>query len=65
MVSTAMISDYLEGLDFPATKQEIVDYAEERSAPDELLDALDLMLEPSDGYFFSITSVWDAAGAFA
>jgi hypothetical protein len=65
MVSLAGISECLEGLDFPATKQEIVEYAEERNATEEVLDALDLMPEPSDGFYFSMTSIWDAVDALA
>ena len=63
MASIADISEYLEGLNFPATKREIIDYADDRSAPEEVLDALDLMPEPADGFYFSMTNVWDAVGA--
>jgi hypothetical protein len=61
----ADISEYLEGLDFPATKQEILQYAEERNAPEEVLDALDLMPESSDGFYFSMANVWDAVSALS
>ena len=62
MVSTATVAQYLEGLDFPASKQEIIDYAEERNAPPDVLDALSRMPEPRDGKYYSMASVWDAVG---
>lgn len=65
MFSTASISEYLEGLSFPATKEEIVSYAEERNAPPELLDALSAMADTSDGFYFSMASIWDSVGVIA
>ncbi|MHB0914004.1 MAG: DUF2795 domain-containing protein [Armatimonadota bacterium] len=62
MVSTATISQYLEGLDFPATKQEMIDYAEDRNAPPDVLDTLSNLPEPSGGKFYSMADVWDAVG---
>lgn len=62
MVSTAVVSQYLEGLDFPATKQEIIEYAEDRNATSNVLDALDFLPDPPDGKFYSIAAVWDAIG---
>lgn len=60
MVSVAMIAEYLEGLDFPATKREILDYAEDRNAPPDVMDALQEMPEPKEGKYYSIASIWDA-----
>lgn len=60
MISVAAVAEYLEGLDFPATKQEIIDYADDRHAPPEVLDALYEMPDPPDGMYYSMASVWDA-----
>jgi hypothetical protein len=60
MVSTAVVSQYLEGLDFPAGKQEIIDYADDRQAPPDVINTLSRMPEPSDGMYYSMASVWDA-----
>lgn len=65
MVSTAVVSQYLEGLDFPALKDEIVSYAEDRNASPEALDALKAMPEPMDGRYYSMAAVWDALGEVA
>lgn len=65
MVSTAVVSQYLEGLDFPASKNEIVNYAEERNASPEVLNALDKTPEPMDGRYYSMAAVWDALGEVA
>jgi len=62
MISTATIAEYLEGLVFPASKEEIVEYAEERCAPPDLLQALEEMMDPIDGNYYSIAAVWDAIG---
>ena len=62
MVSAASLAEYLEGLDFPATRQEVIDYAEDRSALPEVIDALHQMPEPPDGLYYSMVSVWDSVG---
>jgi hypothetical protein len=60
MVSVAAVAQYLEGLDFPATKKEILDYAEDRNAPPDVMEALQQMPEPIGGKYYSIASIWDA-----
>lgn len=35
------IEGYLEDMDYPATKQDIIDRANENDAPDEVMDKLD------------------------
>lgn len=41
--SPSNIAHYLKGIDFPATKQDLVSYAEDNNAPDEVLDVLEDM----------------------
>lgn len=60
MLSISTTAEYLEGLEFPVTKAEILRYAEERDAPSDLLDALEDMLDSPDDSYYSIVSVWDA-----
>jgi hypothetical protein len=43
MVSNAVIAEVLKGLDFPATKQQCVDYAKKRDAPKEVVETLQRM----------------------
>ncbi len=59
MVSNAVIAEVLKGLDFPATKQQCVDYATKRNAPKEVILALERMPE---GEFASMAGVWHAIG---
>jgi hypothetical protein len=59
MASVAVISEVLKGMDFPATRQKCVDYAKQRSAPKEVIEALGRM--PGDR-FESMSSVWKAIG---
>lgn len=39
--SPANIVSFLEGLDFPASKDEIINYAEDNNAPQEIIDVLE------------------------
>lgn len=59
MVSTATISQFIEGVDFPATREEIIDHAHDRDAPEDVLDMLE---ELPDDEFQSMAEVWDAIG---
>jgi|AGTN01.3.fsa_nt_gi Protein of unknown function (DUF2795). len=59
MVSNAVVAEVLKGIDFPATRQECVDYAKKRSAPKEVVEALERM--PA-GKFVSMADVWHAIG---
>lgn len=65
MVSTAVLSQYLDGLDFPASKAEVLSYAEDRGSPTDVLRVLEEMPGPPDGRYYSLASIWDAAGAIA
>ena len=59
MVSTAVVSEVLKGLDFPADKQQCVDYAKRRNAPKEVIEALERMPNVK---FDSMAGVWHAIG---
>ena len=62
MVSTVKISSYLEGIEFPVTKEQILAYAEGRGAPADVLNALQNM---RGGKFYTMAGIWDATGAAA
>lgn len=47
--SPSNIAHYLKGIDFPATKQELMDYAEDNNAPEEVLEVLQQM--PDQEYY--------------
>jgi hypothetical protein len=59
VVSTAKISKYLKGMHFPADKQQVMTYAREHDAPDDVMGALKSM---SDSQFDSMAGVWHAVG---
>lgn len=59
MVSNAVIAEVLKGLDFPADKQQCVDYAKRRNAPKEVIEALERMPNVK---FDSMAGVWHAIG---
>lgn len=62
MISASIVSQYLEGIDFPASKQAIINFAEDKNAPPEILDALSGMPDPPEGKFYSMVGVWNAIG---
>ncbi len=62
MVSTAKISQFLEGLDFPANKQQIIDYAYDNNAPQ---DVLDMLKQLPEAIYYSMAGVWEAIGRAA
>lgn len=39
-VSSVLVQEYLSGLDYPATKQDIVGYADTQGAPEDVLMVL-------------------------
>ncbi len=45
MIREARVMEALEGLHFPATKQELLDYAFRQLAPEEIVHALDELPE--------------------
>lgn len=59
MVSTAKVSRYLKGINFPADKEKCVEYAKKHEAPEDVLHALEEMPE---GRFDSMAGVWHAVG---
>ena len=59
MVSTATIAQVLEGIEFPVTRDEILEYAGEMDAPEDVLHTLE---ELPDDEFQSLAEVWDAVG---
>lgn len=59
MVSTAEVSVALKGINFPATKQELVDYAKNRNAPQNVIDALQQL---KSDRFETMAEVWHEIG---
>ena len=59
MVSTAAISQYLEGLDFPVSKQDVVQFVQRKNAPSQIIDTLQKM--PGEQYS-SMAGIWHAVG---
>ncbi len=59
MVSTAKVAQFLQGLDFPCTKQQCIDYARRNNAPDDVMDVLHRL---PDRQYFSMAGIWDAIG---
>jgi len=41
--SPSNIAHHLKGIEFPADKQELIEYAEDNGAPDEVLEVLQQM----------------------
>ncbi len=62
MVSAAKITHFLEGMGFPASKQQIISYARDNNAPQDVMDMLQNMQE---GTYYSIASIWEAVGKAA
>jgi len=62
MVSTVKIASYLEGIEFPATKEQVIAYADGRDAPADIMKALQNM---RGGKFYTMAGIWDATGAAA
>lgn len=59
MVSTAKVSHYLKGINFPADKRKCVEFARQHDAPRDVMDVLEKM--PNDTYD-SMAGVWHAVG---
>ena len=62
MVSAAKIALFLEELNFPADKKQIIDYARENNAPEDVLDILQKMPE---GKYYSMAGVLDSISKVA
>ncbi len=59
MVSTAIIAQYLEGCSFPCSRQELINFARSKNAPNDVLNTLQLL---PDRTYNSMAGVWDAIG---
>jgi Tfp pilus assembly protein PilN len=62
MVSRAKISQFLEGIDFPAGRQQIIEYAQNNNAPSDVLDMLEQL---PDTVYYSIAGIWEAISKVA
>ncbi len=57
MIWTIELASYLEDAPWPATKSELIDYANRTGAPIEVVENL-MELEDSDEVFESIEDIW-------
>jgi len=62
VVSIVKISSYLEGIEFPVTKEQVIVYADGRGAPFDVMKALRNM---PGGKYYTMAGIWDATGAAA
>lgn len=58
MYLTFDLARYLNDAPWPATKNELIDYAERSGAPQELLDSLNEIEETGEEYY-DISDLWD------
>lgn len=58
MIWTIELASYLDDAPWPATKEELIDYAERIGAPLELIYNLEELEENEEGGFESIEDVW-------
>ncbi len=59
-VNPISVQKYLKGMDYPASKDELIDHAEEQGADDEVLDLLEQL--PDDEEFETPADVSKAIG---
>lgn len=59
-VNPISVQKYLKGMDYPATKDELIDHAEEQGADDAVLDLLEQL--PDDEEFETPADVSKALG---
>lgn len=59
MTSTYKISHYLEGIDYPAGKQDLLNQAKKNNAPDDVIDAITKLPEHSYG---NMAELWHGIG---
>lgn len=57
MIWTMELSSYLDDAPWPATKDELIDYASRTGAPSEVIENL-LELEDSDEPYESMEEIW-------
>ncbi len=60
MIWTIELARYLDDAPWPATKEELIDYADRIGAPKEVFENLD-ELEDSDEQYESIEDIWPEA----
>lgn len=58
MYLTFDLARYFNDAPWPATKNELIDYAERSGAPQELLDSLNEIEETGEEYY-DISDLWD------
>lgn len=58
-MNTAAISQYLEGLDFPVRKTEVINHVQRQNAPSQIIETLQKM--PGEKYS-SMAGIWHAVG---
>ncbi len=57
MIWTVELATFLDDAPWPATKEELIDYADRIGAPLEVIDNLE-ELEETDEYYESIEDIW-------
>ncbi|GAB1430035.1 DUF2795 domain-containing protein [Ignavibacteria bacterium] len=57
MFWTPELADYLIDMPWPATKEELIDYANRTGAPQQVIDNL-MELEDNDEQYESIEDIW-------
>ncbi|HPN37779.1 MAG TPA: DUF2795 domain-containing protein [Melioribacteraceae bacterium] len=57
MIWTVELASYLDDAPWPATKEELIDYAERIGSPIEVIENLQ-ELEDSDEFYESIEDIW-------
>lgn len=57
MIWTVELASYLDDAPWPATKEELIDYAERIGSPIEVVENLQ-ELEDSDEFYESIEDIW-------
>lgn len=59
MVTAEVIADALDGISYPITKDDILAYARERNAPEDVLEQLE---EMDSDYYHSLDEVYNQFG---
>lgn len=62
MVSAAALTQYLERIDFPATKEDLLKHIREQNPPSDIMNEFKAMPE---GTYHSVAGVWDAIGGLS
>jgi hypothetical protein len=59
MSTIASIAGYVQGIDFPKSKSDIVEYVREKNAPDKVIDVLEKL---PDRYYESMSDLMKGVG---